>query len=238
MLATTVLTAAAHYHQAMPVARIPLPANVCGTVAGAVGVCTSWPQAWRLWVRRQHTGLSLSTNVMGLLNPVAWLLYGVLSHSTVQVLTSLVGMTGALAILAGHLRRARIGLRSWLPFFVTGLAVIGLALSGGRMVLGLLAAVATVVGIVPQLVVLAKRRANGSLDARGVSRARWLLSASGNSLWVVYGVIVHDQLIAVNSTIIGLLAMTIATLATTAAKPDDVNDVRPAALPQLADALA
>lgn len=191
---------------------IGAPATVCGLVAGAVGVCTSWPQVWRLWVGRQHTGLALSTNIMGVLYGVAWLLYGVACHRKVQVLTSAVGLVGAAAVLAGHLVRARIGARAWAPGFALGLMAVGAACAPGRATLGVAASVATIAGVVPQVVALASN-AHGR-GASGVSRSRWALAVACNALWVGYGAIVGDRLIVVNSLIIATMAGSIVALAT------------------------
>lgn len=190
------------------------PATACGLIAGGVGVCTSWPQVWRLWFGRQHAGLALSTNLMGVLYGVAWLLYGVLCHSTVQVLTSAIGLVGAAAVLAGHVVRARIGPRAWVPGFLIGLVVIAGACAPGRGTLGVAASVATIAGVVPQLLALITD--SGRRDAAGVSRARWGLAVACNALWAGYGAIVGDRLIVVNSLIIAALAGSIVVLATRA----------------------
>lgn len=193
-----------------------MSANVCGTVAGALGITTSWPQVWRLWVRREHAGLSLLANVGGALYSIAWLLYGVLCRSEVQIVTSVLGIVGSMAILSGHLGRGEVATRTWLPIFVIGLAVIAAACAGGRSVVGILASLATIGGIVPQLLILAKGRYLGAFDARGISRTRWLLSAACNAFWVGYGVISGDHLITANSCLIAALGVAIAVLATPA----------------------
>jgi uncharacterized protein with PQ loop repeat len=190
------------------------PATSCGLIAGGVGVCTSWPQVWRLWVGREHAGLALSTNVMAVLYGVAWLLYGVLCHSEVQVLTSAVGLVGASAVLAGHLLRARVGARGWLPGFALGVVVVIGACAAGRATLGVAASAATIAGVVPQVLALVTQSHDRS--ARGVSRARWALAVACNTLWVGYGAIVGDRLIVVNSLVIAALAGSIVVLATRA----------------------
>lgn len=196
----------------VPHHAIGAPATACGVIAGGVGVCTSWPQAWRLWIGRQHAGLALSTNVMGVLYGVAWLLYGVLCHSEVQILTSVAGLIGATAVLGGHIVRARIGPRSWLPGFAVGLCVIAGASASGRATLGVAASIATITGVVPQLLALLDDSRVQS--SAGVSRSRWALAVACNLLWVGYGAIVGDRLILANSTIIALLAGAIVLLAT------------------------
>jgi uncharacterized protein with PQ loop repeat len=226
--ALTVLAAAAlaaattSYHHV-----VAAPATACGVIAGSIGVFTSWPQAWRLWVGRRHAGLSLSTNLMGVLYGVAWLLYGFLCHSAVQVATSVAGLAGATAVLTGHLLRARVSPRAWLPSFALGLLVVAVMFAGGRTVLGLTASVATIAGVVPQL--LALTTPSGRRDASGVSRSRWGLSVACNLLWVGYGAIVGDELILVNSVVIAALASSIVLLATRA-HPDGVDVAAPRAM--------
>jgi hypothetical protein len=84
-------------------------------------------------------------------------------------------------------------------------------------VLGLAASVATIAGVVPQVLALTTLSGRGGPgDASGVSRVRWGLSVACNLLWVGYGAIVGDDLILVNSLIIAALASSIVLLATRA----------------------
>jgi uncharacterized protein with PQ loop repeat len=227
VLAAAALAAATtSYHHV-----IGTPATACGLLAGSIGVFTSWPQAWRLWVGRRHAGLSLSTNLMGVLYGVAWLLYGFLCHSAVQVATSVAGLVGATAVLTGHLVRARVSPRSWAPSFAAGLLVVAVMFAAGRTVLGLAASVATIAGVVPQLLALAAASVRSrSGDASGVSRSRWSLSVACNLLWVGYGAIVGDELILVNSVIIAALASSIVLLATRAQREVALDAVAPRAM--------
>lgn len=191
---------------------MPLSANVCGTIGGALGISTTWPQVWRVWVRRQHAGLSLPANVLCGIYTVAWLLYGIASRSTVQIATNSLALVGATAILTGHVHREQFALRRWLPHLAAGLALTGVAFATGRTVIGILASATTVVGVFPQAVSLAKLRRAGIFDARGVSRARWLLSACCNALWVAYGVIAADLVVSVTSLVIATLGVLIVLL--------------------------
>ena len=184
-----------------------------GWLAGAIGIGTGWPQAWRLWAGRRHEGLSLSSNVLGVLYCTAWLLYGVANHSVVQVATNVLGLVGLVAILAGHLTLARplcgSGCRCWWagswccsPSSSLGARPLGLdrvgrdhqwrAAAGGS---------------------LAMARRAGDYDASGVSRTRWRLSCAANLLWVSYGLIVGDPVIIGNSSVIAVLGAAIVVLA-------------------------
>lgn len=231
LAAATTLEAVTRLHQVHQLARggsVPLSANICGTVAGALGISTSWPQVWRLWVRRQHAGLSLPANILGALYAIAWLLYGISCRSEVQVITNVFGIVGSLAVLTGHLRRGRIATGAWLPYVLAGLGLDALAFAAGRTVIGVVAAAATIIGIAPQLLSLVRSRRAGVFDARGVSRSRWLLSAACNGLWVGYGVIAADHLIALNSALIGALGAAIVVVARPAHPP---AASRPAVVP-------
>jgi uncharacterized protein with PQ loop repeat len=193
---------------------VPPLANICGLAAGCIGVSMTWPQAWRLWVGRRHAGLSLTANTVGVLYTVGWLLYGIASHSAVQIASCLLGLLGGVAILVGHLVLSRPPVKHWLPLLVAGLVALGLVATLGRTTMGLVASAATITGVVPQVVHLVRARRAGRTDARGVSRLRWLLSAACNGLWVVYGVMVGDVVIIGNSTTIATLAVLVVVLST------------------------
>jgi hypothetical protein len=185
-------------------------------------------------VGRRHSGLSLSANVLGVLFPVGWLLYGMASHSAVQIITTAVGLAGGLAILVGHLVLRRPRLASWLPLLLVGLAILGGSALLGRTVCGLTASASTIAGVLPQVVLLGRGRRAGGIDAAGVSRLRWLLAASCNGLWMVYGAIVGDRVIFLNSTIVMLLGIAVVTLATSPRSSTVADDWLAAQEPLLA----
>jgi uncharacterized protein with PQ loop repeat len=193
--------------------HVPPAAILFGLSAGFLGVSTSWPQAWRLWVDRRHAGLSLPTNVLSVLFTLGWLLYGVASHSAVQISTASVGLVGAGAVLVGHVLRAKVRLASWLPLALLGLLGFGVAASLGRTTIGLVATAATISGVLPQVVLLARAHRVGLVDARGVSRLRWLLGAACNLMWIGYGLIVDDPVIIGCSIAVCALSVAVVALA-------------------------
>jgi uncharacterized protein with PQ loop repeat len=205
LLAPALLAPAAH--------QVPAAAIMCGLTAGFIGVSTSWPQAWRLWVGRRHAGLSLPTNVLSVLFTVGWLLYGVASHSAVQISTALVGLVGASAVLVGHVVLAKVRLASWLPLALLGLLGFGVAASLGRTTIGLVATAATIGGVLPQVVLLARAHRGGVVDARGVSRWRWSLGAACNVMWIAYGLLVDDRVIISCSIVVCALSVAVVALA-------------------------
>jgi uncharacterized protein with PQ loop repeat len=180
---------------------------------GAFGVLLSWPQAWRLWVQRQHAGLSLAASVLGFITPVAWVTYGVAQRSAPQIVTNLLVVLGAAAILAGQVHRARPAAREWIPLTLAGMAVtFGLFAYGAAAAVGSLAGVVTCAGILPQVVVLARERLRGVLDARGVARARWVFGVLCNLCWLVYGVLVGDAVIVTTAALVALLSAVVIAL--------------------------
>ncbi|MDX6230084.1 MAG: hypothetical protein QOI76_3474 [Frankiales bacterium] len=196
-----------------PHSTVPAVADAFGWAAGAIGIATGWPQVARLWVGRRHEGLSLSANVLGVLYATAWLLYGFATHSTVQIITNILGVSGLVAILAGHIALTRPPVRQWLPLLIGGLAVLLVMFGIGARPLGVTASVATISGVAPQVVLLARARRAGISDAAGVSRTRWQLSCVANLLWVAYGLIVADPVIIVNSSVIAAFGAAIVVLA-------------------------
>lgn len=192
---------------------VPALANAFGWGAGAIGIATGWPQVVRLWVGRRHEGLSLTANVLGTLYGTAWLLYGVANHSTVQVVSNILGVAGLAAILIGHLVLARPATRDWLPLLVGGLAVLLAAFSLGARPIGITASIATICGIAPQVIVLAKNRLAGTADAAGVSRSRWGMSLAANVLWVSYGLMLGDPVIVFTSSVVAAFGAAIVILA-------------------------
>lgn len=210
------MTAAGAAAQSVP--TLPLLAQLFGWAAGSVGIAVGWPQAWRLWVGRRHAGLSLSSNSFAVLYSMAWVLYGVASHRLVQIVTCLIGFGVASAVLAGHVVLSRPRTRSWLPVVLGGGLLVFALFVAGRTPLGVAASAATITGVVPQALSLLSDRRRGVHSVAGVSVARWILAASCNVLWLGYGLLVHDPLIAVNSTIIGTVCAAIVVLTVSSAR--------------------
>jgi uncharacterized protein with PQ loop repeat len=194
-------------------------AEVFAWAGGGFGVLLSWPQAWRLWVDREHAGLSLSASVLGFVAPVAWVAYGVAQRSLPQIVTNLLVVLGGAAVLAGQVRRARPDTRRWLPLTVASLTLtLGLFAYAPAATVGWLAGLVTLASTLPQVVLLLRARMRGPVDARGVARARWVLSLSCNSAWLVYGVLRGDVVIATTALVIALLSAAVLVLLAGATK--------------------
>jgi hypothetical protein len=89
----------------------------------------------------------------------------------------------------------------------------------------------TIAGVLPQVLLLGRARRAGALDVRGVSRLRWLLSASCNALWLTYGAIVGDRVIFLNSAAVMLLSATVVVLATSRRPVRSADGWRAAPMP-------
>ena len=218
---------------AVVVPELSTAAQAFGWTAGAVGISIGWPQVWRLWVGRKHAGLSLTSNVLAVIYSTAWLLYGVASQRTVQIVTCLIGMSVATSVLVGHLRLSKPRLRAWVPLWLIGTAVVIALFTAGRGPLGLAASAATISGVLPQLVSLIRDRRKGLYDVGGIAVSRWVLATVCNVLWVGYGLLVGDPLIVANSGIVFLLAVGIVVTATRSARDErawiDARDLEPLA---------
>lgn len=189
--------------------HIPATANVLGWCGGTIGTAISWPQVWRLWHDRRYAGLSLTTGALGLLTPIAWTTYGVVTNSLVQIVTNAIVVVGAALVLTGQVVLARPAVRAWLPLFVAGFCVIGAALAVGPTTVGLLATATTIGGILPQLYVLARDRRGPSFDASGVARGRWALSVVCNSFWLGYGLLAPDRVITLSAVLVLMISSSV-----------------------------
>jgi uncharacterized protein with PQ loop repeat len=194
-------------------ANVPAVAQLCGWTAGVIGVATGWPQAWRLWVGRRHEGLSLTANVLGVLYASAWLLYGIASRSTLQVVINILVLSALMTVLVGHLFLSRPSVLQWLPLLVAGWALLAAVFVVGARPLGIAASAATISGVLPQVLVLLWARRGDSSSMAGVARSRWALSFAANALWASYGLLAPDPVILVNSTIIAGLSLAIVVMA-------------------------
>jgi uncharacterized protein with PQ loop repeat len=102
---------------------------------------------------------------------------------------------------------------------LAGWVVLGIAFSVGARPLGITASIATISGVLPQVVALVLARRRAVSGTAGLSRSRWAMSFACNGLWVAYGVIAGDPVVMVNSSIIGLLSVAIVLLAAAPAIP-------------------
>ncbi|MCT2589585.1 hypothetical protein LHJ74_06550 [Streptomyces sp. N2-109] len=196
-------------------------ADLCGLLGGGLLAAMVWPQAWRLWRHRLHHGVSLAYVVLNLLMVGGWVAYGIGKASIAIILPNVLAAVAALALLVGFVRQARPSPRFWPAALAVGTALLAAtAAAGGWTALGSVVGLMTVAVILPQVTTLATRRRAGDLDASGVSRASWMLSAAANVLLAGYGLFEPDAVILVTAALSAALSGAVLTLTATAPGAD------------------
>jgi uncharacterized protein with PQ loop repeat len=191
---------------------------------------------WRLWVGRQHVGLSALSCVLNTLTTYAWFAYGIGVGSPVQIVTNGVALAGALGILAGLIWLARPALVAWLPALAAGvLGVVAVAFVGGAAAVGWVASAVTLGMAVPQVVLLIRRRRSGDYDSSGVSMPRWALSAACNVGWATYALFTGDPAIGVTAPTMTVLSIAVLVLCRPAPEGETPPDPFEDGLPEAAD---
>ncbi|WP_020524066.1 SemiSWEET family transporter [Catelliglobosispora koreensis] len=176
-------------------------AEIFGWIGGTAGTMLLWPQVWRLWVQRQHSGLSLTANVIGVLYYSGWAYYGVSQQSVAVIATNCAALLAMAAVLAGQMWLARPHLRQWLPTLLAGYGVLAtLALTLGAITVGSIVGLGAVVSVGTQVVSLIRQRRGGNFDFSGVARLRWWLGVFCNAMWIIYGVLKTDPVMILPST--------------------------------------
>jgi uncharacterized protein with PQ loop repeat len=204
-----------------PVDAAPVWVDALAVAAGSVGVASQWPQVWRLWRTGRYAGLSTLSCILNVLTPATWLAYGLSQLSGVQIIMNSLALLGSIGVILGLAVRASLRLRAWLPTLLAGLtAIAAMAVVGGPLVAGAVASAVTLAMALPQVWLLLRGRITGVLDASGVSRTRWGMSALCNVGWVSYGVLVTDPAIGFTATTMVLSSVAVLVLcAGTAAAP-------------------
>lgn len=184
--------------------------EIFGWLGGSAGAILLYPQVWRLWVGRQHNGLSVQANAISALYSFGWVAYGVSQDSLSMVVTNANALVGMLLILVGNVWLAQPPLRRWLPVLLTGLAVlIGVRVFLGAAAMGSIVAAGAIISISTQVLHLVRQRRRGDYDMSGVSRLRWGLGAYCNAMWVIYALIGWDMVMLVPAAVNSVLSATV-----------------------------
>ncbi|MGN6089402.1 MAG: PQ-loop domain-containing transporter, partial [Actinomycetales bacterium] len=180
-----------------------------GSLAAAVGISSAWPQPVRLLRlrrERQADGVSLVASVLGLLCTATWLGYGVLAHDRVQLVTNLVCLVAAsavvtLVVLAGDRttlsRRCGLAVVALAAWFVLA---SGLDQTGGAVLVGALGSALSLLSKLPQV-----REVFVATSLQGLSPAACVLSAGSALLWTGYGLGRGDVAVTVTSAVCAVL---------------------------------
>jgi uncharacterized protein with PQ loop repeat len=172
--------------------------EIFGWLGGSAGAILLYPQVWRLWVGRQHSGLSVQANSISALYSFGWVVYGVSQGSPSMVVTNANALIGMLLILVGNVWLARPPLRRWLPVLLIGLGVlVAVRVLFGAAAMGSIVAAGAIVSISTQVLHLVRQRRRGDYDVRGISRLRWGLGVFCNAMWMIYAIIGTDLVMLV-----------------------------------------
>lgn len=190
-------------------------AELIAYVSAALLMVMSIPQTVRAY-RSGTAGVSVLTWWTIAISIVMWLVYGIRTESTVITIANVASLlaTSAALLVITHSRVQR-----WLvPAIGIAFALIGAILIAMYLPLGVIIGGAVCLPIasrVPQVRnSLSSYRAG---ERTSVSRVTWILAATGQTGWLIYGLILGDPaLIIVN---IVCIAMTIMLLSADVANP-------------------
>jgi len=79
-------------------------APTIGFLAALIGAICWIPQAWKAWVQRDVSGLSLPSNLMFLATVTLWLMYGLMIGDWPLILANICAVTAMIVIVAAILR--------------------------------------------------------------------------------------------------------------------------------------
>ena len=175
----------------------------------------SVPQAWTIWRHRAATGVSGLTWGLFCLTFCLWLGYAVRVGNLMVAVSNLLGAASAAVLMIG-LARAQ-GRRPLSP------AAVGLAIAAATMLmLGLLGPMPVIVTLLllgpfvraPQVVKSWRTLLHGTPSE--VSRLTWWMSLLVGVIWMDYGLLFPDMLVAVASATVLILSIVVLALEYTA----------------------
>jgi uncharacterized protein with PQ loop repeat len=200
--------------------------EIFGWLGGSAGAILLYPQVWRIWKNRQHSGLSVQSNTISSLYSFGWVVYGISIASPSVVITNLNALLGMLLILVGNVWFARPPLRRWLPVLAVGLGILtGTRVVFGVEAMGSIVATGAIISISTQVLHLVQQRRRCDYDVRGISRLRWSLGVFCNCMWAIYAVIGWNIVMLVPAAVNAVLSV-IVLLLSVPSKESRVADVK------------
>ena len=171
------------------------------------GLLSTVPQVLR--ARRDVEGLALPTWTGFIAVSTAWMAYGVAVGDPLQLIVNVPVIILDLIIIKAVWPTTSVRTRRRSVGFAGVVLVVSVtsAVALGVTAAGLVAIVVTLAQLTPQVVEVI-RNPNPS----GVSVATWLLLAGNQSVWMTYGLLDGQPLLATNAAIMGSLALLIAVL--------------------------
>lgn len=178
---------------------------VFGTIAVVSVLFFAWPQVLRLRRTRDAAGVSMVGALWALAGFSLWTIYGLDQHLAPVVAADGQAVVGFVAVLALAWRFG--GRAPRLPLYAIGtalaLCVAGLALPA--TVVGVTAILIGSTGYLPQA-----RLALRGGDLTGISVATYAMIAGSGLLWITYGALLHNPIVAAPNFLIVPTAAVIA----------------------------
>ncbi len=182
---------------------VPPAVIVLGFIAGTLGVAGGWPQLLRLVRTRVGTGVSVSSQILGLACVGLWFSHGLFSRDAAQTASNAAAMVAAsgIVVLLITLRATR---RERMVAIVGTLACVAailvLAWMDRPVVVAAVAVSVSMVRLIPQLAIAV--RPNRSMV--GLAPVTLAMTLMCSTLWATYGVLVGDVAVIITSSV-GLL---------------------------------
>lgn len=165
-----------------------VPLLIIGVVLGLAAVPAIWAQALAVVRRGSTDGLSPAFVVMWTWSAATWAAHGALHHNVAQAVLELSSFMALLLVLTALIRSGRLGLGlAGGTTAAYAVALLALAVLGGRGGVGAAATVIAVACRVPQV-----RESWRNPTGSAISTGSFLLGAAVDGMWVVNGILVHD----------------------------------------------
>lgn len=179
--------------------------DALGYAAAVLLTAMSIPQTIRVY-RNGSRGVSTATWLIVSFAIAMWIGYGIAHASLVLIIANVAGLTAASATLT---ILARSKGQSWASAIALvssySLACVMVSLVAPLGLVTLAAVVLPIVSRLPQVGLCIQACWQGS--STQVSRLTWSLSATGQTLWLTYGLIVHDGALVVVNLVCVLLTL-------------------------------
>jgi uncharacterized protein with PQ loop repeat len=176
--------------------------TVLATVATMFTVGRTWPQFMRIVVRKDKSGVSLTTWSLALSNHTGWLVYGLFTQEPVFIISNVLAGLGCAAtvwVLHSWQRMAQV-------CAVVAVASSVLYLGTDSLLLTCVTGF-TLSVVIPQLVAVLRS------PATGVSTIAWLIAACSSSTWIAWAISIDRLTVAVAHFVMLPAALVIASRA-------------------------
>lgn len=182
---------------------VPPAVLVLGFVAGTLGVAGGWPQFLRLARTHVGTGVSVTSQILGLACVGLWFSHGLFSRDAAQTVSNaaaMVAASGIVVVLITLRATRREQLLAVVGTLACVAAILALAWIDRPVIVATVAVSVSMVRLIPQLLI-AVRPGRSMAGLAPVTLAMTLMCST---LWATYGLLVGDVAVIVTSSV-GLL---------------------------------